>query len=400
MNADREPAHLALFMPDLHGGGAARLTLDLAKSLSSRGHRVDLVLCSATGAYLPYLKQIAKTIKILELRRSFLFPAYLLGLAPKDIPALLLYTARARRTLLTLPYLPELVRYLRQERPAALLAVKTPANLAALWAAQSTDIQTRIMISEHSHLPSELADRQGWRFLLPAIRRNYRRADVPMTVSNGLADTLSRCVQLPREKIVTIYNGVVDAELLQQANENLDHPWFRPSSPPVILSAGRLMPQKDYPTLLRAFARIRAMRSARLVILGEGELRPHLEALARDLGIDADLHLPGFVQNPFAYMARAAVFALSSAWEGLGNVLIEALAVGCPVVSTDCPSGPAEILDGGVHGRLVPVGDDKALAQAIVAALDEKPHRERLQQRAWRFSTDRAAEQYLAALLG
>src|SRR5262249_43075680 len=146
------------------------------------------------------------------------------------------------------------------------------------------------------------------------------------------------------------------------------HPWFRPSAPPVVLGAGRLHAQKDFPTLLRAFAQVRAKREARLMILGEAkcaEYRTELMALAAQLGIADDVMLPGFVANPFAYMARAAVFVLSSAWEGLPTVLIEALASGCPVVSTACPSGPREILENGKYGPLVPVGDDTALANAI-----------------------------------
>lgn len=400
MRENPESTHLALFMPDLHGGGVARCILDLAEAFSKRGHRVDLVLCRTSGDHLPHLQRIAALVNVVELRPSVLFPAYLMAWAAADVPALSLHAAWSRRPLITLPYLPALVRYLRQQRPAALLAAKTPANLAALWAARCRDIETRIVISERTHLPSELANRRGWRYLLPVIRRNYRRADVQTAISNGVAETLAQCSGVPRQKIVTIYNGVVDAESVKQkVGEEVDHPWFQPNSPPVILSAGRLVPQKDLPTLLRAFARVRATRQARLVILGEGELRPQLEALAQDLGIDTDFALPGFVQNPFAYMARAAVFALSSAWEGLGNVLIQALATGCPVVSTDCPSGPSEVLEGGAYGRLVPIGDDEALAQAISATLNDPPNPARLRERAECFSIEQSAEKYLAVLL-
>lgn len=401
MSENRDPAHLALFIPDLHGGGVARCIIDLAEAMSKRGHRVDLLLCSASGGHLPHLRRVAEAVNVVELRRSVLFPAYVLAQAPADVGALLLHAAWSRRPLITLPYLPALARYLRRRRPAALLAAKTPANLAAVWAARFADGQTRIVISERTHLPSELASRRGWRFLLPVIRRNYWRADAQTAISNGVAEALAQCSGVPMQKIATIYNGVVDAKSLKHsAREDTGHPWFQPNSPPVILSAGRLVPQKDQATLLRAFARIRATRPARLVVLGEGELRPQLEALAQDLGIDADLALPGFVQNPLAYMARAAVFALSSAWEGLGNVIIQALAAGCPVVSTDCASGPAEILKGGAYGRLVPVGDDEALAKAIVATLDEPPSPERLRERAERFSIDQSTERYLAVLLG
>ena len=154
----------------------------------------------------------------------------------------------------------------------------------------------------------------------------------------------------------------------------------------------------DFPTLLQAFAQVRAQRQARLLLLGEGEMRRKLEALARELGVDQDVSLPGFASNPFAYMARAAVFVLSSVHEGLPGVLIQALACGCPVVSTNCPGGAAEILEDGRYGRLVPVGDPAAMAQAIISTLDAPPDRELLQKRASLFSVDRAVEQYLDVL--
>jgi glycosyltransferase involved in cell wall biosynthesis len=170
-----------------------------------------------------------------------------------------------------------------------------------------------------------------------------------------------------------------------------------PGSPPVVLGAGRLEAQKDFPTLLKAFARVRAVREARLILLGEGKDRPLLEALAQDLRVAENVELPGFVENPFAYMARATVFVLSSTYEGLPGVLIQAMACGCPVVSTDCPSGPAEILAGGAYGPLAPVGDDRALAQAILAQLDAPVDRERLCARAALFSVEHAVERYLQA---
>ena len=396
----RAPSHFAFFLPNLCGGGVAPAMLALAAELTDRGHRVDLVLCRRRG---PYLEQVPDSVQVFELRRSVLFPVHVLAAAPRDVPGLLLNSAWSRRPFITLPYLQELVRYLRRERPVTLLAAKETANLAAIWAAGVAGTSTRIVISVRNHLPSELAHRArgGPLFLKPVIRRNYRRADAWVATSNGSANALSEFADLPRREIVTIYSGVVNAELVKKAGEHVDHhPWFQPNSPPVILGVGRLEMQKDFALLLRAFTRIREERRARLVVLGEGTLRTDLEALARDLGIDSDLAMPGFVQNPFSWMARAAVLAVSSAWEGLSLVIIQALAVGCPVVSTNCRSGPAEILDGGAYGRLTPVGDSGALARAIVATLDESPCRERLRRRGRHFSSARAAEQYLDVLLG
>ena len=394
----RAPSHFAFFLFDLHGGGVAPVMLALAAELTDRGHRVDLAICRATG---PHREQVPDSVQVFQLRRSVLFPVHVLAAAPRDVPGLLLDFAWTRRPIITLPYLQGLVRYLRRERPVTLLAAQETANLAAIWAAGRAGASTRIVISAHTHLSSELAHRAGAAalFLKSVIRRNYRRADAWVAVSNGAANALSECAGLPRREIATIHNGVVNAKLIKRAGEHVDHPWFQPNSPPVVLSAGRLEPAKDFALLLRAFTRVREERRARLVVLGEGALRADLEALARDLGIDSDLAMPGFVQNPFSWMARAAVFAVSSAWEGFGNVIVEALAVGCPVVSTDCPSGPAEILDGGAYGRLTPAGDSDALARAIVATLDESPRRERLRRRGRHFSSARAAEQYLDVLL-
>ena len=393
----RHPAKLALYLFDLRAGGVARIIVNLAAALADRGHRVDLVLCRAAG---PFLTQVPDAVNIVNLRRSPLFAAYVLVAAPTAaLPLLVSYFRRRLPIFRSLLHLPALVRYLRHERPDALLSAKTLSNLVSLWAARLAGVPTRVMISEHIHLSTAL-QHTGCHSLLPIIRRTYSRADVRIAVSDGVAADLSRLIHIPRHDIVTIYNPVVHARLSELAKTHLDHAWFQRDAPPVILGTGRLMKQKDFATLLRAFARVRRRRRAKLVILGEGPLRADLEALTRTLGIAADLDMPGVVQNPHTYMARAAVFALSSTWEGLPTVLIEALACGCPVVSTDCPSGPTEILDGEQYGRLVPVGDDAALACAICATLDKAPPREQLQRRAQYYSVERAADRYLDVLLG
>ena len=397
LEEDLEPAHVALFVPHLGAGGVAKVVVTLAAAMAERGHRVDLVLGRARGSFL---EQVPSTVKIVELRHSVWAPFYIARAACKDLLSLVRFSARSSRLFETLPFLPALVRYLRQERPVAMLAAKTEANLAAIWATRLAAVPTRLVVSEHTHLPSVFARKPGWRLLAPVIRRNYLHADVQVAVSDGVADALCEWAKVPRQQIVRIYNGEVNDELLSKARAPVDHPWFQPATPPVILGVARLVQEKNLALLLRAFAAVRKKRSARLVILGEGPLREALEALAQDLGISADVDMPGFVDNPLAYMAHSAVFAFSSDYEGLGCVIIQALAAGCPVVSTDCPSGPAELLDDGAYGRLVPVGDHKALAAALVATLDESPCRERLQHRARHYSTDQMAERYLNVLLG
>ena len=229
---------------------------------------------------------------------------------------------------------------------------------------------------------------------------NRVRANAIVAVSDGVAENMSATMQFPRERITTIYNPVVTPDVPTLARAPLAHPWFDAGTPPVILAVGRLVDQKDFETLFHAFARIRKQRTARLLILGEGKLRPQLETLAVSLGLAADIALPGFVVNPFAYMRCAAVLVLSSRWEGLPSVLIEALACGCPVVSTDCIAGPSEILQDGEYGTLVPMGDDAALASAIIATLNNPPARRRLVDRGIQFTADYSAERYAGLLRG
>jgi glycosyltransferase involved in cell wall biosynthesis len=188
--------------------------------------------------------------------------------------------------------------------------------------------------------------------------------------------------------------------MLAKASEPVSHPWFTPGQPPVILGVGRLTPQKDFPTLLRAFALVRRQRPARLVIVGEGrtEAKEALLRLAIELGCPDDVSLPGFTHNPFCFMANASVFVLSSLHEGLPGVLIQALACGVPVVSTDCPSGPREILEGGRHGRLVALGDFAAMADAITEALERPGDGAARMARGRQFSVERAVDRYLGLL--
>jgi glycosyltransferase involved in cell wall biosynthesis len=203
------------------------------------------------------------------------------------------------------------------------------------------------------------------------MRHCFRWADGIVAVSNGVAKDVAALAHLPRQRIRVISNPVLTEELLRKAKEPVNHPWLAPNQPPVVLGVGRLVIEKDFLTLVRAFAQVRHQRPARLVILGEGDQRRHLEALSRDLGVDEDVCFAGYQENPYAYMARAQVFVLTSTYEGFGLVLAEAMATGVPIVSTDCESGPREILRDGRYGTLVPVGSVEALAAAIVAKLEQ-----------------------------
>jgi len=296
---------------------------------------------------------------------------------------------------------PALADYLVRERPDALLSALSYSNLAALWARERAGVAVRVVISERNTLSVRSAHARGlqWRVLPKVEARWYPRADAILAVSEGVADDLARTARLARDRITVTYNPVDTAAVEAAAREPVAHEWLRPGELPIVLGVGKLKPQKGFDVLLRAFARVRAVRAARLVILGEGPQRRPLERLARELGLGSgDLALPGFVANPYAWMARSAVFALSSRWEGLPNALIEALACGCAVVSSDCPSGPAEILGAGRLGALVPVDDADALAAAIGRALTPSDPTAR-RARARDFAIERIAPRYLAALL-
>jgi glycosyltransferase involved in cell wall biosynthesis len=230
------------------------------------------------------------------------------------------------------------------------------------------------------------------------INKTYPKADAIVAVSTGVAEDFYQETQLPLQAIKVIYNPVVTPELLQKKQEALNHPWFKKNQPPVLLAVGRLCEQKDFTTLINAFAIIRKKSECRLIILGEGEQRKQLETLVDHLQLNDDIQMPGFVKNPYAYMVQADIFVLSSAWEGLVTVLIEALACGTPVVSTDCPSGSSEILEAGKYGRLVPVGDTQALAEAVITTMEENVDPNRLIARANDFTQETSVTQYLAVL--
>lgn len=314
----------------------------LAGGLAERGYDVDLVL-GRRDEDDHYRAEVADTVRIVSL----------------DAP----------RALFSVP---RLIRYLRRERPVAMVTSLDYMNVLGVWARWLARVDTRVVVNEQNTLSMVVDNgtRRRKRVLPWLVRQSYRRADGIAAVSEGVADDLARFVGLPRDRVDAIHNPVVVPQLADMTTQPLDHPWFGPDEPPVLLAVGRLTPQKDFETLLRAFAKVRASHAARLLVLGDGDERSRLEALVIELGLEQDVSLPGWAVNPYPYMAAADLFVLSSLWEGLPTVLIEALYCGVPIVATDCPSGPREILQGGRYGSLVPVGDVDALAQAIADALD------------------------------
>ncbi len=334
---------VAIFLPDLIGAGAQRVMLNLAIGMDRRGVAVEIVLAKAHGSYLV---DVPKSIRVVDLA------------APR-----------------LLACLPALARYLRQESPPVILSGLSNANVVALWARRLARVPTRVVITEHNTLSVDLQNPRNWRAkqVPRLIKRFYGWADAIVAVSRGVADDLASTTALPRDHIHPIYNPVILPELAEKARQPVDHPWLQAGESPVVLGVGRLTAQKNFSLLIRAFAKARQKRQLRLLILGEGEERPLLEDLIHRLGLQEDVSLPGFVANPYAYMAHSALFVLSSSWEGLPTVLIEAIYCSrgeSRVISTDCPSGPSEILADGKYGRLVPVDDVDALARAIESASD------------------------------
>lgn len=347
-----EERPVAFFVPSMRGGGAERAMLDLARGFASRGLRVDLVLAQAEGAYV---SKVPADIRLVDLQ--------------------------ARRVLKGLP---PLVRYLRSAQPRALVSTQMHANLIALWAKRLAKVPTRVIIREAttgSHPVYRIGSTLRFHITHALARLCYPWADGIVAVSEGVAVDMCRHLGMDGKRVNVIYNAVCVSEIEELARQPVAHPWFVSPHPPIVLSAGRLSPEKDFPTLLRGFARVVRERPARLVILGEGSERAALAGMVQQLGLTGSVDLPGFVDNPFAYMARSAVYVLSSVCEGMPNALVQAALLGIPIVSTDCPSGPREIMEKGGGGRLVPVGDDVRLAETILKTLEtggETPGREGL----------------------
>jgi glycosyltransferase involved in cell wall biosynthesis len=296
-----------------------------------------------------------------------------------------------------------LARHLHTERPPVLLAVKDRAGRAAVLARRLAGVPTPIVMRLGTNLGAALAGRHtlARRLRTAAVRRSWRRIEHIVAVSAGVAADTAALAHYPRGRISVIRNPVITSRLTVQAALPCPHPWLTPAAQqqaPVILGAGRLERQKDFPTLLRAFARLRSARPCRLVLLGDGAWRERLLAEADALGVAADLDLPGFQANPYPFLANARLFALSSAWEGSPNVLTEAMALGTPVVATDCPSGPREILADGRFGPLVSVGDAPALAAAMARVLDDPLPTTTLQEAVSGYRADASAAAYAAVL--
>lgn len=365
-----ENSKIALLVSFSGQGGVERLMLNLCEGLLDLGHPVDLLAIKRKSAHL---KASPQGLNVVPLRATHTYAS-----------------------------LPEVVRYLRSERPHALLAVKDRANQVAILAGKLARTTTRIAVEIQTTISAALGDKSSLRkaaWYLP-MRLLYPMADVVVAVSEGVARDLVEITGLPRERIQVIRNPAVSGGMFRLAQEPVDHPWYRDPSTPIIIGIGRLTRQKDFPTLIRAFARVRPQLPCRLMILGEGRDRAMLSELTHRLGVAEDVALPGFVVNPYSFLGRASLFVLCSLWEGSPTVLTEAMALGVPVVATDCPSGPREILRDGRIAHLVPMGDPEALAAAMLDTLARRPDKVVLQKAVVHYTVAESSRRYVEALLG
>ncbi len=389
---------IAILLRSLEGGGMQRNVAELACGLILRGWQVDVLAVDVEGVMRRQLPVAARVHRLPMARRAVGARA-LIELVP-DLDAGNRLRLRFGPVPSLFRALPALIDHLRTARPAALLALGTQANLAALAARRRAGHPFRLLVSEHNML-SSVARNSGRHFrrLYPRlVQAAYPEADAIVAVSGAVARDLEVTAGLPPGRVTVIGNPIDLRRIRELAREPPGHPWTRSREIPLLLAVGRLHWQKDFATLLEAMARLRARRRVRLAILGEGPERPRLERRCRRLGLAEEVRMPGFTPNPYGWMARASVFVLPSRSEGFGHVLVEALACGCPIVATDCPGAPAEILEGGRYGNLVPVGDAEALARAIEAALDQPVDATSLQSRAEALAAGDPTEAYLAAL--
>jgi len=354
---------ISLFIPTLEGAGAEKVVLTLANGFVSKGYQVDLIVIKLEGAFS---KEIDFNVNVINLNCKRIF----LSLFP-------------------------LIKYLRLSNPDILLSSLTHVNIISIIASLLSRVKTKIIVIEHS-LKTKLFKNLTFKnkILDLLMLFTYSKAHSVVSVSKDVAKNISVRSGIELSKIHIIHNPIYSNSILIKSKEKLNHPWFLDDQPPVILSVGRLTEEKNFSLLIRAFANVRKKHNVRLLILGEGKLREQLTLLASQLSIEKDFSMPGFVDNPYAYMSKASLFVMSSDYEGFGNVLVEAMACGTPIISTNCPGGPVEILENGIWGELIPVGDLKALTSSIINMINKKNHSD-TSKRANDFSTDLKIKEYL-----
>jgi glycosyltransferase involved in cell wall biosynthesis len=367
MNTKRR--RLAIFVSFSGTGGVERVVHHLLQGLAAHDLEVDLVAVVGKNGWLPEIPW--PNIRVIDLK--------------------------VKHTHLALP---GLTRYLRKERPDVLMAAKDRAIRIAVLARMLARVDTRLVGQLHNNISGYLDTKtplQRWLRCAP-MRWLFPFVDLIITVSEGVIEDTVKVAGYPRERLVALPNPVITPDVYRKGEEPVDHPWLNHPSIRVIMGAGRLTREKDFATLIKAFKQVRQHIDCKLVIIGEGPKRKDLEQLVEELDLKEQVSMPGYAANPYAWMKKAKLFVLSSEWEGSGNVLIEAMALGVPAVSTDCPYGPSETLAKGKYGALVPVGDPESMAKAMLDTLSSPLSANALHEAVAPFTLERSTQRYLEVL--
>lgn len=346
---------LMVVIHSLRGGGSERVLINLLKGLNRKEFSITLALYERVFDY-PMPENVE--VRILDIYASKNIFKLTKGFIAKIL---------------------QLCRLVREIKPNVVFSLLSSTNVTVILAKLLSRIHCRVIISEHTHPSVNLKNEMYGGITKHFMKYLYPKADRIVAVSEGIKEDLMKNFTIPEKKITVIYNPVDLKEIEMRLQENVDHPWFH-NGVPIIVSVGRLTKQKGYPYLIRAFFLVRRSLPCKLFIIGEGEDKDRLIEMVSTLGIEPDIEFLGFQENPFKYMARSSIFVLSSLYEGFGNVIVEAMALGLPVISTDCPSGPSEIIDDKKNGILVPVQNEHVLAQAIFEMLTDSRLRENLRK--------------------
>ncbi|CAG9621411.1 glycosyltransferase [Sutcliffiella rhizosphaerae] len=358
-----EKKRIAFILANLGGGGVERMTLNLSEEFINRGYDVDLLVADAEGEYR---NLVPAGINLINLKKQRL-----------------------------LSCIPDIRKYLKEKKPVAFISAKDYINLVVIFAKLMARSNTNLIVSTRVNISRQLEvlNSRSFKVIAKLVKHFYRYADHIVGVSKGVAEDLHQITGIDQKKIHVVYNPVVTDELLAKSQQDNDHHWFAEEIP-VVVTVGRFDKAKDYPTLLHALKVIQESKKTRLIFVGDGSEKERLQSLVDEYNLHEVVDFVGFQSNPYTFMKKADLFVLSSAYEGFGNVVAEALAVGTPVVSTDCPSGPGEILDGGNYGELVPVGDYIALAKAMKWTLEHPLPKDKLIERSLFFTIKNSADSY------
>lgn len=364
INTKTNNIHITFILPSLEFGGAEKMVINLANYFCKKNIKVDLILMQKNGIFL---KTISNDIKIINLK--------------------------SKRALYSIF---PLIKYLKNNKPNFLISTLNHINIISLISILFSQVKTKIIIRSVNTFSENLKSLPKTKRIIQKFLASilYRFADDIISNSEKSADNLAKTLKLNRKKIKTIYNPTITSEIYKKMEERISHPWLNDKYI-TIIGVGRLQKVKNFINLIKAIKIINNKIDVKLIILGEGPERKNLENLVKQLNLEKSVDLLGFTENPYTFMYRANIFVLSSNSEGLPNVLIEAMACGTPVVSTNCPSGPSEILDGGKYGKLVPVNNPEALAKAIIETLENPIESNVLQERASFFSVEKSINEYL-----